>query len=142
MYTVSTLVCKKYNRGMCTFVLGCIAATMVSSALASKSTKLTSSPCSAATWVMYRRVPPYTSFTLKTCAPGPRDCRIVAVVAEPDENAKACAPPDSNDANVDSRALRFGLPEREYSKPCQTFNIVTTLKFLVLTLWIPTPYCL
>ena len=39
------------------------------------------------------------------------------MVAEPEENARPCAPPDSSDARVASRALRFGLPEREYSKP-------------------------
>jgi hypothetical protein len=102
-----------------TFVFGRIAAAMVSSSLPSRSKKLTSSPCTPATCVMYRLVPPYTSLTLTMCAFGPRDCRIVAVVAEPDENAMACAPADSKDANVVSRALRFGLPEREYSKPCR-----------------------
>src|SRR5882762_4830329 len=95
-----------------------MALAMAASGVCSKSMKVTSIPCAEATLVIYRLLPPYTSFTLKTCAPGPRDCRTVAVVAEPDENAKAYAPADSNDASVDSRALRFGLPEREYSKPC------------------------
>ena len=52
-----------------------------------------------------------------TWASGPSDCKTVAVVADPDEKAKAWAPPDSSEAKVSSRALRFGFPEREYSKP-------------------------
>lgn len=46
--------------------------------------------------------------------PGARDCRIVAVVAEPEENARAwraC----SRAATAVSRFVRLGLEEREYS---------------------------
>jgi hypothetical protein len=39
-------------------------------------------------------------------------------VAEPDEKASACAPPDSREARVASRTLRLRLGEREYSSPC------------------------
>jgi hypothetical protein len=66
---------------------------------------------------MYRNVPPYTSFTDTMCALGPRELIIVAVVDEPEENARACAPPASMEARVSSRALRFGFPDLEYSKP-------------------------
>lgn len=38
-------------------------------------------------------------------------------MAEPEANARAYAPPASMEASVDSSAFRFGLPEREYSKP-------------------------
>jgi len=43
---------------------------------------------------------------------GPRDWRMVAVVAEPEAKVKACAPSDSREARRDSRAARFGLSER------------------------------
>jgi len=66
---------------------------------------------------MYLNVPPYTSLTLTMCALGPKDCKTVAVVADPDANARACAPPPSREARVLSRAFLFGFPEREYSKP-------------------------
>jgi len=39
---------------------------------------------------------------------------MVAVAAEPDENASACLPPSSA-ATASSKASRVGLPEREYS---------------------------
>lgn len=48
------------------------------------------------------------------CEFGGRDCRIVAVVAEPEENARAwlaC----SRAAMAVSRLVRLGLEEREYS---------------------------
>ena len=37
------------------------------------------------------------------------------MVAEPEAKAKACAPPDSREARVASRAFQLGLAEREYS---------------------------
>ena len=37
----------------------------------------------------YRWVPPYTSETDTTCEPWARDCKIVAVVAEPEEKDRA-----------------------------------------------------
>ena len=91
---------------------------MVSSAC-SKSIKVVDRPWfSVATRRIYLNVPPYTSFTLTICASDPSDWITVAVAAEPEEKARASAPPDSRDARVASSALRFGFPDREYSKPC------------------------
>lgn len=76
--------------------------------------KETSTPCAAATLVKYRWVPPYTSDTLTTWEPWARDCRIVAVVAEPDEKARAyraC----SKAAIAVSKFCLFGFEERVYS---------------------------
>lgn len=49
----------------------------------------TSTPCAEATLVKYLCVPPYTSETETTCEPGAKEWRSVAVVAEPEEKAKA-----------------------------------------------------
>jgi hypothetical protein len=42
---------------------------------------------------------------------------MLAVAALPDANASARAPLSSSAASVRSRAARFGLEERVYSKP-------------------------
>lgn len=52
----------------------------------------------------------------------------MAVVADPEENAIALAPPASNAANVASRAWRLGLSEREYSKPCVVLGDITSTR--------------
>ena len=72
-----------------TLVLGLIASLMTSSLWPSISKNETSRPHAAATWVMYLLVPPYTSLTLRTCDPGPRDWMMVAVVAEPEAKVRA-----------------------------------------------------
>ena len=51
--------------------------------------KVTLTPCAAATLVKYLCVPPYTSETETTWLPKARDWRIVAVVADPEANARA-----------------------------------------------------
>ena len=74
---------------------------------------VTVTPCAVATWVKYRCVPPYTSETDTTCDPAARLCRMVAVVALPDENANACRPCSNAAIAVSKFVLRAvsGRPE-------------------------------
>lgn len=55
------------------------------------------------------------------CALGPSDWSRVAIAAEPEEKAMPFEPPDSMEASMRSKLSRFGLPEREYSKPCYMY---------------------
>lgn len=59
-------------------------------------------------------MPPYTSETETTCEFKARDCRITAVVAEPELNARAYFAP-SRAAMQSSKLVRFGLEDLEYS---------------------------
>jgi len=115
-----------------TLVFSCIAPSISSSVAISKSTNVVSVPAvSFATLVRYLNVPPYTSFTLSTCAFGPRDCKTVAVVALPEANAIACPAPASRPTSVRSNASRFGLPEREYSKPYSPYHHLSMQQHVV-----------
>jgi hypothetical protein len=68
-----------------------------------------------------------------TWEPAARDCRITAVVAEPEEKAKANFP-FSNAAIAFSKFCRFGLAERVYSNP-MGFPTAVCAKVVESVIW-------
>jgi hypothetical protein len=46
-------------------------------------------------------------------------CAAAAVAADPEEKAIVSSLPTSSDVRRVSKSFRFGLAEREYSKPCR-----------------------
>jgi hypothetical protein len=63
---------------------------------------------------------------------------MTEVVADPDANVRACAPPDSIEASVDSSASLFGLAERVYSNPWRKKRQYWLIRRLQVTYFVNT----